>query len=56
MSSTGTLFTVSAPSGAGKTSLVNALIKHDAGVAGIRVPYHPPQAAGRDRRGRLPLY
>lgn len=29
MSSTGTLFTVSAPSGAGKTSLVNALIRHD---------------------------
>ncbi len=28
MSSTGTLFTVSAPSGAGKTSLVHALIKH----------------------------
>jgi guanylate kinase len=30
MSSTGTLFTVSAPSGAGKTSLVNALIQRDA--------------------------
>ncbi len=29
MSSTGTLFTVSAPSGAGKTSLVNALIEGD---------------------------
>ncbi len=34
MSSTGTLFTVSAPSGAGKTSLVNALIK---GTEGLRV-------------------
>lgn len=32
MSSTGTLFTVSAPSGAGKTSLVNALIKGDTAV------------------------
>ncbi|MDH4041904.1 MAG: guanylate kinase [Gammaproteobacteria bacterium] len=29
MSSTGTLFTVSAPSGAGKTSLVNALIRNN---------------------------
>ena len=29
MSSTGTLFTVSAPSGAGKTSLVNALIQRN---------------------------
>ena len=29
MSSTGTLFTISAPSGAGKTSLVNALIESD---------------------------
>lgn len=35
MTSTGTLFTVSAPSGAGKTSLVNALIKrcHDLHVS-----------------------
>jgi len=32
MSSTGTLFTVSAPSGAGKTSLVNALIQRDTGL------------------------
>jgi guanylate kinase len=34
MSGTGTLFTVSAPSGAGKTSLVNALIRR---VEGLRV-------------------
>ena len=34
MSQTGTLYTVSAPSGAGKTSLVNALIK---GTEGLRV-------------------
>ncbi len=32
MSSTGTLFTVSAPSGAGKTSLVNALIQRDSAL------------------------
>ena len=32
MSSTGTLFTVSAPSGAGKTSLVNALIESTPGL------------------------
>lgn len=32
MSSSGTLFTVSAPSGAGKTSLVNALILRDPGL------------------------
>jgi guanylate kinase len=32
MSSTGTLFTVSAPSGAGKTSLVNALVEGDKGL------------------------
>ena len=32
MSSTGTLFTVSAPSGAGKTSLVNALIQSNAAL------------------------
>jgi guanylate kinase len=32
MSSTGTLFTVSAPSGAGKTSLVNALIQRNAAL------------------------
>ncbi|MEM8564134.1 MAG: guanylate kinase, partial [Pseudomonadota bacterium] len=34
MSNTGTLFTVSAPSGAGKTSLVNALVEE---VARLRV-------------------
>ena len=32
MTSTGTLYTVSAPSGAGKTSLVNALIKRCGGL------------------------
>jgi len=32
MTSTGTLYTVSAPSGAGKTSLVNALIQHCRGL------------------------
>jgi guanylate kinase len=32
MAGTGTLFTVSAPSGAGKTSLVNALIESDANL------------------------
>jgi guanylate kinase len=32
MTSTGTLYTVSAPSGAGKTSLVNALIQRSPGV------------------------
>ena len=32
MSSTGTLYTVSAPSGAGKTSLVNALLKRRPGL------------------------
>ena len=32
MTGTGTLFTVSAPSGAGKTSLVNALIKSTEGI------------------------
>jgi guanylate kinase len=32
MSSTGTLFTVSAPSGAGKTSLVNALIQRNSAL------------------------
>jgi len=34
MSTTGTLFTISAPSGAGKTSLVNALLK---GTGGLQV-------------------
>ncbi len=32
MSSTGTLYTVSAPSGAGKTSLVNALVERDSSL------------------------
>jgi guanylate kinase len=32
MTSTGTLYTVSAPSGAGKTSLVNALVEHCPGL------------------------
>ena len=32
MTSTGTLYTVSAPSGAGKTSLVNALIERCGGL------------------------
>ncbi len=32
MTSTGTLFTVSAPSGAGKTSLVNALVERCQGL------------------------
>ena len=50
MSSTGTLFTVSAPSGAGKTSLVNALIQR---CPGLRVsvshttrPMRPGEADG----------
>jgi len=32
MTNTGTLYTVSAPSGAGKTSLVNALVEHSQGL------------------------
>lgn len=52
MTGTGTLFTVSAPSGAGKTSLVNALIKS---IEGIQVsishttrPMRPGEVDGRD--------
>lgn len=52
MSSTGTLFTVSAPSGAGKTSLVNALIKHDrqlrVSVSHTTRPRRPGETDGVD--------
>lgn len=45
----GTLFIVSAPSGAGKTSLVGALLEQDAGVT-VSVSYttRPPRAGERD--------
>jgi guanylate kinase len=52
MTGTGTLFTVSAPSGAGKTSLVNALIQS---LGGIQVsishttrPKRPGEVEGKD--------
>lgn len=52
MTGTGTLFTVSAPSGAGKTSLVNALIQS---IDGIQVsishttrPRRPGEVEGKD--------
>jgi guanylate kinase len=52
MSSTGTLFTVSAPSGAGKTSLVNALIRHDrqlrVSVSHTTRPKRPGETDGVD--------
>jgi guanylate kinase len=52
MSSTGTLFTVSAPSGAGKTSLVNALIRHDrqlrVSVSHTTRPRRPGETDGVD--------
>ncbi len=52
MSSTGTLFTVSAPSGAGKTSLVNALVKHDrelrVSVSHTTRPRRPGETDGVD--------
>ena len=44
MSDTGTLYTVSAPSGAGKTSLVAALVERHRAAAGIGVTHHPRQA------------
>lgn len=52
MSSTGTLFTVSAPSGAGKTSLVNALIRHNrelrVSVSHTTRPRRPGETDGVD--------
>jgi guanylate kinase len=52
MSSTGTLFTVSAPSGAGKTSLVNALIRNNrelrVSVSHTTRPRRPGETDGVD--------
>ena len=52
MSSTGTLFTVSAPSGAGKTSLVNALIRRNrelrVSVSHTTRPRRPGETDGVD--------
>ncbi|MGE0370398.1 MAG: guanylate kinase [Gammaproteobacteria bacterium] len=46
---TGTLFIVSAPSGAGKTSLVRAVLADDAGVAvSVSFTTRPPRAGERD--------
>ncbi len=49
---TGTLFTVSAPSGAGKTSLVNALLARDASIkvsiSHTTRPKRPGEEDGRD--------
>ena len=55
MTYTGTLYTVSAPSGAGKTSLVKALIERCAGRAGICLTHHPAHAPGGAGWGELPL-
>ncbi len=52
MNGTGTLYTVSAPSGAGKTSLVNALIERDQGlrvsVSHTTRPQRPGERDGAD--------
>lgn len=52
MSDSGTLFTVSAPSGAGKTSLVNALLARDSqikvSVSHTTRPIRPGEVDGRD--------
>lgn len=52
MNGTGTLYTVSAPSGAGKTSLVNALIERDQGlrvsVSHTTRPQRPGERDGVD--------
>ena len=52
MSHQGTLFTVSAPSGAGKTSLVNALLEQDSqlsvSVSHTTRPIRPGEVDGRD--------
>ncbi len=52
MSSTGTLYTVSAPSGAGKTSLVQALVERDDGirvsVSHTTRPIRPGERDGAD--------
>ncbi len=52
MSSRGTLYTVSAPSGAGKTSLVNALLARDehikVSVSHTTRPIRPNEVDGRD--------
>lgn len=52
MSNNGTLFTVSAPSGAGKTSLVNALLARDGqikvSVSHTTRPIRPGEVDGRD--------
>ena len=45
MSRTGTLYTVSAPSGAGKTSLVAALVDNCKHVC-VCFTHHPNQAPG----------
>ncbi len=51
MSSAGTLFVISAPSGAGKTTLVKLLLERDAGVY-ISISYttRPPRPGERDGR------
>ena len=52
----GTLYIVSAPSGAGKTSLVKALLDAAPEVRVSVSPYHPRHASGRGGRGQLPLH
>ena len=42
--STGTLYIISAPSGAGKSSLVKALTDADAGDPRLGLPHHPRHA------------
>ena len=43
----GSLFVIAAPSGAGKTSLVKAVLERDPVAAGVDFPYHPQAARHR---------
>ena len=52
-SRTGGLFVISAPSGAGKTSLVKALLERNPATDRFRVAHHPPAASQRDRGARI---
>ncbi len=51
--STGTLYIISAPSGAGKSSLVKALIDAKPEIQRFGFPHHPRDASGRSGRREL---
>ena len=55
MPRTGQLFVISAPSGAGKTSLVKALLAARAAAGGVGVAHHAHSARARGPRPRLQL-